>query len=78
MAVEDIVAEDERDPLRADEIGAHDEGIGKPARLLLDRIGEVKPKIGARAEQALEQMLVLRRGDQENVPDPGEHQRRQG
>jgi hypothetical protein len=53
------------------------EGIGKPARLLLDCIGEVKPKIGPSPSNR-EQMLVLRCGDQENVPDPGEHQRRQG
>ena len=77
MAVEDIVAEDESHPVGADEIGADDEGIGQPARLLLDRIGEGEPEIGAVTEQALEQMLVLRRGDQQNVPDPGEHQRRQ-
>ena len=77
MAVEDIVAEDKGHPVGADEIGADDESIGKPARLLLDRIAEGEAEIGAVPQQALEQMLVLRRGDQQNVPDPGEHQRRQ-
>src|SRR6476469_5589816 len=33
VAVEDMVAEDESHPVGADEIGADDEGIGKPARL---------------------------------------------
>ena len=39
-AVEDIVAEDERDGIASNEIAADDERIGKSARLLLHRIRE--------------------------------------
>ena len=54
VAVEDIVAQHESDPVGADKIGADDEGVGKPARLLLSGIGEAEAEIGAVAEQALE------------------------
>ena len=48
-----------------------------PRGCVLCGIGEVQARIGAVAEQPLEQRLVLRRGDDKNVPDPGEHQSRQ-
>ena len=58
VAVEDIVAENQRDMVVADEIAADDEGVGKPARLLLHRIGQREAELRAVAQQRLEQRLV--------------------
>jgi hypothetical protein len=57
-AIEDVVAEDQRDRGRADEIGPDDEGIGEAARRLLCSIGETHADFGPITEQALEQRLV--------------------
>ena len=70
VAVEDVVAEHQRDRIVADEIAADDEGIGQPARAVLRGIGEAQAELGAVAEQPFEQRLILRRGDDQNVADP--------
>ena len=50
VAVKQIVAQDQRHPVAADEIGADDKGVGKPARLALHREGELKTPVRAVAE----------------------------
>ena len=61
MAVENIVAEHQRHAIRADKVGADDEGIRQASRLILRRIGKAESEIGAIAQQPLEQRLILRR-----------------
>ena len=41
----------------------------------LGRVLEPQPQLAAVAEQPLELVLVLRRGDDQDLPDPGHHQR---
>ena len=75
---EDVVPEDERDALGADELPTDDEGLGEPLRLRLHGVLEVDAPLGAVAEQFLEAGEVLGGGDNEYLPDPREHQRGQG
>lgn len=76
MAAKDIVAENGRDAIGADEVSAKDEGVGEAARLVLMDAGKFEPYIGAIAEQTLEQVLILRRGDDRDIANAGEHQHR--
>jgi hypothetical protein len=77
VPVEDVVAEDEADLVGADEGAPDHEGVGEPARVRLNRIGETKPELGAVAEELLEKLLIVRRGDDQDVRDAGQHQRGQ-
>ena len=63
MAVEHVVAEDQRDAIAADEFPPQDEGMGKADRLVLDDVVELDAPGGAVAEQALieRQMLAASR-----------------
>src|SRR3954447_14685800 len=76
-AVEDVVAENERDRLIADEVRADDEGLGQALGPRLDGVGQLDPDVGAVAEQPLEPGLVLGRGDHEDLADPGIHEQGQ-
>ena len=78
VPVEDVVAENERDPVRADELGPNDKGVGEAPRPLLNGVSEAQSQIGAIPEQALKEGLVLGGGDDQYVSDPGEHESRQG
>jgi len=73
-AVEDAVSEHQGDGVLADEVAADDEGIRHSARAVLMGIREIHTDLGAVAEQPMEQRLVLRRRDDEDVPDTREHQ----
>lgn len=72
VAIEDVVAEHEGYGVVAD-----DESVRQSARAVLMGVGEVQTDLGAVAQQSLEQRLVLRRRDDEDVPDTCEHQGRQ-
>ncbi len=76
-AIEDIVAEDQRAAVFADEIAADHEGLGDALGPRLGRVGEGHADARAVAEQAGETLAVLRRGDDEHLPDAGEHQHRE-
>ena len=76
-AVEDVVAEDQRAGVGADEIAADDEGLGETLRLRLDGIGEAHADAAAVAEEADKAVLVLGRGDHQHLANAGEHQHRQ-
>jgi hypothetical protein len=78
VAVEDVVAEDHRDRVAADELGADDERVGEAARRLLRGVLEAAAELRAVVEQPLELRLVLRRRDDQDLADPGHHQRGQG
>ena len=77
-AVEDVVAEDQRDAVVADEVGADDERLGQPVGRGLHRVRRSRmPHARAVAEQPLELVLVLRGRDDEDLADAGHHQRGQ-
>ena len=76
-AVKDIVAQDQRGVLVPDEVGADGEGLRQPLRLGLHRILQVDAKGAAITQQPVELLAVVRGGDDQHVPDTGQHQRRQ-
>ena len=78
VPVEDVVAEDHRDGVRADEVRADQEGVGESPRLRLGGELEAAAELGAVAEQPAELLLVHRRRDHEDLADAGHHQRGQG
>ena len=76
-AVEDVVAERQRGAIGADELAANQERLREPFRRWLHGILDVEPDLGPVAQQALEAVLLVRRRDDQDVADAGEHQRRQ-
>ena len=77
MAIEHVVAEDQRDAIAADELPPQDEGMGEPDRLVLDDVVELDAPGGSVAEQALIERQVLARRNQQDVADSCQHQHRQ-
>ena len=76
-AVEDVVAEHEGDGVVADEVGADDERLRQAVGAGLHGVRDLDAPLPAVAEQALELVGVLGRGDDEHLADAGHHQRRQ-
>jgi predicted Zn-dependent peptidase len=77
FAVIDIIAQDQRAGVVADEIGADHKGFCQAVGGWLFRIAEVDAESGAIAKQRLEHRQVARRGNDQDVADPGQHQDRQ-
>ena len=76
-AVEDVVAERERDAIVRDELAADHKRLREAVGAGLRGVGDRETELGAVAEQPAESVLLVRRGDDENLPNPAEHQRRQ-
>ena len=76
-AVENIVAERQRDAIVRDELAADDERLREAVGARLHRVVDLEADLGAVAEQPAEAVLLVRRRDDEDPPDAGEHQRRQ-
>ena len=74
MAIEDVVAEHQRDGVSADELPADDEGVGEPPWGVLSCIGKAQADFRSITEKALKQVLILRRRNDENVANAGQHQ----
>ena len=74
VAVEDVVAEDERARLAGNELLADGEGLGQAVRRGLLGVGQVHAVARAVPEQALEVGKVGRRGDDQDVPDARQHE----
>ncbi len=74
MAIENIVAKDQRDTIAADEIAPDGEGFRKPARLVLCREAEMDAELAAVAKQLLEKTLILGRRDDQNIADIRHHE----
>ena len=72
-----FVAEDQGRVVVADEVGADDEGLGEAVRAGLHGVLQVDAPLAAVAQQLLEARGVLRRGDDQDVADAGQHQRGQ-
>ena len=77
VAVEHVVAENERDAIAADKVAAEDEGMGEADRLVLDDVTEPDAPVRAVAEQVPVKGQMLARRNQQDVADAGEHQHRQ-
>ena len=56
---------------------AEDEGLRQPVRAGLHAVADVDAPLRAVAQQRLEARRVLRRADEQDVADAGQHQRRQ-
>ena len=77
VAVEDIVAQHQRARGAADKLAAEDERLRQAVRARLHAVTQVQAPAAAVTEQRLETRRVLRRADDEDVADAGEHQRAQ-
>lgn len=78
MPVEDVVAQDEADRVAADERFSQDEGLGQAVRRGLNDVGEANAEFGAVSQQAFEGVLLVGRGDDENVLNARQHKDAQG
>lgn len=74
VAVEDVVAENERARLAGDELLANGECLRQAVRAGLLGVGEVHAVARAVPEQALEVGEVRRGGDDQDVPDARQHE----
>src|SRR2546427_134545 len=77
VTVEDVVAERECDATAADEAPTDDESLRQALGTWLDLVLDAEAEVAAVAEETLERALVLRAGDDQDVADPGEHERRE-
>jgi hypothetical protein len=65
-------------PAVFDERRTDDEGLRQPFRACLHRILKVDPPLATVAQQLLEARLALRRGNDQDVLNPRQHQGGQG
>ena len=77
MAVVQVVAEDQRRMMMADEFAADDEGLREAIRRRLHCVTNIDAPLMAIAEQLLEARRILRRRDQQDIAYAGQHQRGQ-
>src|SRR5207253_11139244 len=77
VAVEDVVPERQRDAIPADEAPADDERLRQTFGARLHLVLDAEAYVAAVAEQPLKRALVLGRGNDQDVADPGEHERRE-
>ena len=77
VAVENIVAEDHGAGVAADEVRPDQKRLREPVRVRLHRVGQADAELAPVAEQALEARRIVRRGDDEDVADAREHERRE-
>ena len=76
-AVKDVVAEHQHRRTAGDELLADDESLRQPVGLGLRGVFDPDAPFRAVAEQAAEHRQVVRRRDDEDVADPGQHDDRQ-
>src|SRR5262249_28105226 len=74
IAVKNVVTEDQRDVIVADKFASEDERVGKADRLVLHDVTQRNSPGRAVAEQAAVERQVIRRRDQKNISDSGQHQ----
>ena len=72
-AVEDVVAQNHGAPVLPDELLPQDEGLGKPVRGGLDLVRKPDAELLPASQEPLEVRQVLGGGDDEDVPDAGQH-----
>ena len=74
--MKDVVAQDQTGRSITDEAAAEDEGICQFPGFVMHRAVQVDAPLAAVAEQALEQILLVRRRDDQNVADTRLHHAR--
>ncbi|MNZ90986.1 hypothetical protein D3C78_1099590 [compost metagenome] len=77
LSVEDVVAQHQADRVAADELFADDEGLSQAIRAGLYGIVQADAELATIAEKSLERADIVRRADQQDFADAGEHQYRQ-
>src|SRR5699024_5997917 len=77
QAVEDVIAEYQRDGVVTDELPTDHEGLCQPVRTGLWCITELETELAAVTEQGAETRQILGSGDHQNLSDAGQHQHRQ-
>ena len=76
-AVEYVVPEDKGAGIGPDEVAANDEGLRQSLRSRLRGVAQAQAQLLAVAQQRLKARQVLRCGDEEDVAEAGQHERRQ-
>ena len=77
-AVEDVVPQHQRGASAIEEVRSQQEGLSQALRPWLDHVLERHPQVRAIAEEALERVLILGGGDDEDLTKPGGHQGPEG
>jgi hypothetical protein len=77
MAIEDVVTEHQGAGGIADKLGADDEGLCEPIRTRLHGVLQVDAPLATVAQQLFKTRRVLRRRDDQDVQNAGQHQRGQ-
>ena len=75
--MEDVVPQHQPDRVRSDEVRADREGLGQALGPGLYGVADRQAQLGSIPQQPLELRAVLRRCDDQYLPDPGMDQRRQ-
>jgi hypothetical protein len=76
VAVEDVVAQGECDSVPAHEPPPDDERLGEPLGPELLGVPDLDAEAAAVSQEALVSGEVVGRGDQEDLPDAGQHEGR--
>src|SRR5690606_23038814 len=69
LAVEDVVAEDERRGRPAQEVLADDERLREPVGAGLYGVVDLDPPLAPVEEETLEELALVRRGDDQDLPN---------
>ena len=75
--VEDIIPQNHGAAVVADKFLAQDERLCQTVRRGLHLVGKADTKLAAVAQQPLKVRQILGRGDDQNIPDTRQHQRRE-
>ena len=78
MPIKDVVPEDQANLVGPDEVPPEEKGLREPLRARLHDIRDPQAPLGPVLQQRLEPRTIFRRRDDEDVPDPRQHQHRQG
>src|SRR5712691_923702 len=76
VTVKDVVAQYQCARILSDEVRPDDESLCNPLRGWLHGVGDAQAPITAVTQQQFESRCIFRRGDNQNVPDPSQHQYR--
>ena len=76
--MEDVVAQNKRATIRADEVFSDDESFGKTVRFILNCIRQRDAELVTIAEKSTKGCGVFWRGDDKDLANAGTHESRQG
>jgi hypothetical protein len=77
VTVKQVVAQDHAHRLALDEIGADEKRLRQPARFRLLGVLKAQPPLLPTAQQTPVSRQVIRRADDQNLADAGQHQHRE-